>query len=205
MPDRAVAPFARGRTFYHGKTVDSSDLPGGSVVGQVHVFQDTDPANETKLRSNGDVVAIAVRNVSGISLLPKRVVTFKVDAIGKEVDGYCEVINERVAGIVDDHLPSSGCPDDDVCWIIVKGPCLAITSFVNMAANMAVNDPVHAKAAASSTAGTAVAGGRFDRLAEGALTGDAGLLRVNSVIGYAMTARLLAVTNTDTLINVQLR
>jgi len=94
MPDRAVAPFARGRTFFHGKTVDSSDLPGTSILGQVHVFQDTDPSDETKHRSNGDVVAIAVRNVSGVALLPKTIVQFKTDAIGKEVDGNANSYSE---------------------------------------------------------------------------------------------------------------
>ena len=202
MPDRAVAPFARGRTFYHGKTVDSSDLPGSAVVGQVHVFQDTDPSNETKLRSNGDVVAIAVRNVSGINLVPKRLVVFKSDAIGKEVDGYCHTYSQLCAGVVDDHLPAAGCPDDDICWVIVKGPCLVTSSVPSITLSAAVNDPVHAKTAASSTAASNVAGGRWVRNAAAAATGASALLVNHNRIGFAMTARTADNTDTDTLINL---
>lgn len=205
MPDRAVAPFARGRTFFHGKTVDSSDLPGTAVVGQVHVFQDTDPSDETKHRSNGDVTAIAVRNVSGISLVPKRLVVFKTDAIGKEVDGYCRSYSELCAGVVDDHLPAAGCPDDDICWIIVKGPCLVTSSFVDITLAAAINDPVHAKTAASSTAASNVAGGRWTRNAAAAATAANALLISHNAIGTAMTSRTAGDTDTDTLIDLTIK
>lgn len=199
MPDRAVAPFARGRTFYHGKTVDSSDLPGNAILGQVHVFQDTDPSDETKHRSNGDVVAIAVRNVSGIALLPKRVVVFK-SGTRSEVDGYCSTANELVAGVVDDHLPAAGCPDDDICWVIVKGPCLVQSSTSNLSRAVAVNSPVYAQAAATSQA--AATAGFFNYPAEAAITGDAGFALATNMLGRALTARVVASTNTDTLIHL---
>jgi len=205
MPDRAVAPFARGTTYFKGKTVDSADLPGPSVLGQVHVFQDTDPSDETKHRSNGDVTAIAVRNVSGISLVPKRLVVFKTDAIGKEVDGYCSTYSQLCAGVVDDHLPAAGCPDDDICWIIVKGPCLVTSSVPSITLAAAVNDPVHAKTAASSTAASNIAGGRWVRNAAAAATGASALLVNHNRIGFAMTARTADNTDSDTLINVTIR
>jgi len=204
MPDRAVAPFARGRTFFHGKTVDSSDLPGTSILGQVHVFQDTDPSDETKHRSNGDVVAIAVRNVSGVALLPKTIVQFKTDAIGKEVDGNANSYSQKVAGVVDDHLPAAGCLDDDICWIIVKGPCLVKSSYTTLGLAAAINDPVHAKTAAASTAG-ATESGRFDRNAAAAATGADALLVSQNAIGTAITARTAGDTNTDTLIDLSIR
>ena len=204
MPDRAVAPFARGRTFFHGKTVDSSDLPGRAVLGQMHVFQDTDPSDETKHRSNGDVVAIAVRNVSGVALLPKTLVQYKTDEIGKEVDGNANSYSQLVAGVVDDHLPTAGCPDDDICWIIVKGPCIVKSAFIAMGKLVALNDPVHAHTAAASTAG-ATESGRFTSNAVAAVTGASALLVTQNVIGRAMSARTIGETNTDTLIDMTIK
>jgi hypothetical protein len=204
MPDRAVAPFARGTTFFKGKTVDSSDLPGPSIMGQVHVFQDTDPSDETKKRSNGDVVAVAVRNVSGVALLPKTLVQYKTDAIGKEVDGNANSYSQLVAGVVDDHLPTAGCPDDDICWVIVKGPCIVKSAYIAMGKAVALNDPVHAHTAAASTAG-ATESGRFTRNADAAATGASALLVSHNFIGRAMTAQTIGETDTDTLIDLSIK
>ena len=204
MPDRAVAPFARGTTYFKGKTVDSSDLPGPSVVGQVHVFQDTDPSDETKKRSNGDVVAIAVRNVSGVALLPKTLVQYKSDAIGKEVDGNSNSFSQVVAGVVDDHLPAAGCPDDDICWVIVKGPCTVKSAYINMGKLVAINDPVHAHTAAASTAG-ATESGRFTCNAAAAATAASALLVSQNAIGRAITALTIGQTNYDTLIDLSIK
>jgi len=204
MPDRAVAPFARGRTFFHGKTVDSADLPGTSIMGQVHVFQDTDPSDEAKHRSNGDVVAVAVRNVSGAALLPKTLVQYKTDAIGKEVDGNANSYSQLVAGVVDDHLPTAGCPDDDICWIIVKGPCIVKSAYINMGKLVAINDAVHAHTADSSLKG-ATESGRFTCNAAAAATGASALLVNQNVIGRAITALTIGQTNYDTLIDLSIK
>lgn len=204
MPDRAVAPFARGRTFFHGKTVDASDLPGRAVLGQMHVFQDTDPSDETKHRSNGDVVAIAVRNVSGAALLPKTLVQYKTDEIGKEVDGNSNSYSQVVAGVVDDHLPTAGCPDDDICWIIVKGPCIVKSAYIAMGKLVALNDSVHAHTADSSLKGSTESG-RFTCNAAAAATAANALLISQNAIGRAMSARTIGETNTDTLIDLSIK
>jgi hypothetical protein len=164
MPDRAVSMVARGTTFYHGGTASSTG--GTGLVGTVSVLPDTDPADSKKRRTQGDVTAILVRNVSGVTLLPKSLVKWKAGKEFFEVDGYCSVTDERCAGVVDDHLPAAGVADDDIFWLIVKGPCLVISSKSNMSAAPVVGDPVYAQTAAASTFSTTA--GRFDRNAQGA-------------------------------------
>lgn len=108
-------PFALGQTLGVSSTSD-----GVGWVGAVKQFPDVVPATG-KIRSNRLKTCIAVRNVSGVALLPKRVVTFKAGSIS-EVDGYANATDEICAGVVDEHLPASGVANNDVFWITVQGP-----------------------------------------------------------------------------------
>ena len=147
-------PFALGQTL--GVT---SATDGTGWVGAVKLFPDVDPSNG-QIRSNRLKKCIAVRNVSGVALLPKRAVTFKnsVDANGNplgyiEVDGYSRLTNAAVAGVVDEHLPASGVANNDVFWVTVEGPTEVLVS-----QTVAVGDTVAAVTAhttnATDSAGT---------------------------------------------------
>jgi hypothetical protein len=108
-------PFALGQTLGVSSTSD-----GVGWVGAVKQFPDVDP-DTGKIRSNRVKTCIAVRNVSGVALLPKRTVVFKSGSLS-EVDGYNADTGVAVAGVVDEHLPASGVANNDVFWITVHGP-----------------------------------------------------------------------------------
>lgn len=93
---------------------------GTSWAGAVKQFPDVDPVTG-KVRSARVKTCIAVRNVANHVLLPKRAVAWKVGSF-TEVDGYVDVSDELVAGIVDEFIPASGVAKDDIFWITVSGP-----------------------------------------------------------------------------------
>ena len=108
-------PFALGQTLGVSSTSD-----GTGWVGVVKQFPDVNPTTG-KIRSNRVKTCIAVRNVSGVTLLPKRLVSFKSGSLS-EVDGYTRLTDAAPAGVVDEHVPSSGVANNDVFWITVQGP-----------------------------------------------------------------------------------
>ena len=137
-------PFALGQTLGVSSATD-----GTGWVGAVKVFPDVDPKTG-KVRSNRLKTCIAVRNGSGVALLPKRAVAFKAGSFS-EVDGYSRVTNAPVAGVVDEFLPTSGVAANDVFWVTVEGPTELFVS-----AAVAVGDVV-AAVTASTTNLTAAA------------------------------------------------
>lgn len=108
-------PFALGQTLGVSSATD-----GTGWVGAVKVFPDVDPKTG-KVRSNRLKTCIAVRNGSGVALLPKRAVAFKSGSFS-EVGGYTRLTNDVVAGVVDEFLPTSGVASNDVFWVTVDGP-----------------------------------------------------------------------------------
>lgn len=137
-------PFSLGQTLGVDSTAD-----GKGWVGAVKEFPDVDPATG-KVRSNRRKVCIAVRNVSGVTLLPKRVVVFKSGSF-TEVDGYTATTDGASAGVVDEHLPASGVANNDVFWITVSGPTEVK---LGPAAEAAANTTLVALTAATSTVST---------------------------------------------------
>jgi hypothetical protein len=138
--------------FGRGQTLGVTDATAGtSVTGSQKVFSDTDPRTDKGgiFLSNRLVTCIAARNTSGAALLPGAVVKFKAAALLDEVDGPAATATGLI-GVVDEYLPASGCPDKDVCWIVVSGPT-AITTSATLAAGAAVTATA-GKAAASAAA-----------------------------------------------------
>ena len=173
-------PFALGQTLGVSSATD-----GTGWVGCVKTFPDVNPSTGA-VRSNRLKTCVAVRNSSGGTLLPKRVVRFKVGTAGtgvfSEVDGYAAVTNEERVGIVDEHLPSSGVASNDVFWVTVSGPTEVAHALSGT--EVAVGDRLAAITAATSGATTA---GRVTPSSVGAATtgaGNAGL----GVIGVACSA-----------------
>ncbi len=95
-----------------------------------------------------------VRNNSGQALLPKRAVKFKSGTNFQEVDGYANVTNEIVAGIVDEFIPTS-VPDGDWFFLTIEGPTLFVNDPANGSNNTySIGDRLSAVTAAASTSST---------------------------------------------------
>lgn len=162
MADNVVNLPRRGYTYLSGpnRTPDSTQTTSKAITGIKKVFKDLDYSNtspsntSTKApRSGGEVTCLLVRNSSGIALLPGRVAVWKTGAEGKEVDGYTTVDSAKAAGVVDEWLPATGVANNDLFWLVVKGPCNIKKSLDANA--LAVDDYVIAITAATSQATTA--------------------------------------------------
>lgn len=199
------AMFGRGETWYQGTTPDANNLGGGNIIGQVRVFEDIDFSGSGSIkpvRSNQSVVCMAVRNTSGIALLPKRVVRLVLTAgeYDRNVDGYTATTAQHFLGVVDEWLPAAGCADDDICWVVIEGPTEILTDLAGGANNViSVGDVVVSLTAASSQATTA------GRIKPQDLTGATALLgnELQNRIGRAMSAKTTANTNVGCLVNVR--
>jgi hypothetical protein len=160
-------PFALGQTL----GVSSND-DGKNWVGAVKHFPDVDPTTG-KVRSNRVKTCVAVRNVSGAALLPKRVARFDIDTAGvapfADVDGYSAVTNEERVGVVDEYLPAAGVADKDVFWLTVAGPTEVAVALSG--ADVAVGDRLSCITAVTAGATTA---GRVTPSSVGAATTAAG-------------------------------
>lgn len=145
-------PFALGQTLGVSSTSD-----GTGWVGAVKHFPDVNP-DTGAIRSNRLKTCIAVRNVSGVALLPKRVVVFKSGS-QSEVDGYDADTTKVPAGVVDEHLPSGGVANNDVFWLTIQGPTeVKLGPASEAAADTALVALTAAASTHSTTAGQAQTG-----------------------------------------------
>ena len=160
MADTVSGLPGRGQTYLTGagRTLASSgemDLK----LGVLKNFADRDSTSTAKvmpLRSQRQVTMMFVRNVSGIALLPKRLVRWKSGYRNRQVDGYCTADYAEAAGVVDECLPAAGVPNYDGFWIAVKGPHLCLTALEGNENNVIVMDDIlSALTAATSQATTA--------------------------------------------------
>lgn len=92
--------------------------------------------------------------------------------------------------LVDEYLPSTGVPDNGMCWVVVEGNCTVKTGLTQLTADLAVGDPLvcmtGATSAATSTGTTS--GGKIDRLDLSITTGVALAGRIHGLIGHALSA-----------------
>jgi hypothetical protein len=140
--------FARGQTL--GVTVtlyEAENGDGSNVVGVRKVFRDEDPKTGA-LKSNRTVECIAVKNTSGSALVPGAVAKFKDAAILAEVDGLATT-STALMGVVDEYLPAAGVPNNEVFWLVVRGPSTVTKTATSVAAG--------ASYGLSATAGSAAA------------------------------------------------
>jgi hypothetical protein len=140
--------FGRGQTL--GVTVtmyEAENGDGSTVVGVRKVFRDEDPKTGA-LKSNRTVECIAVKNTSGSALLPGAVAKFKDAAILSEVDGLATT-STALMGIVDEYLPAAGAANNEVFWLVVRGPSTVTKTATSVAAG--------ASYGLSATAGSAAA------------------------------------------------
>jgi len=142
--------FARGQTLGITIAAYESDVGDGSnVTGTRKVFRDEDPKTGV-LKSNRTVECIAVKNTSGSAILPGAVAKFKNAALLTEVDGLA-VADTTLMGVVDEYLPAAGVPNNEVFWLVVRGPSTVTKTATSVAAGAAYGP--------SATAGSAAAQG----------------------------------------------
>lgn len=142
-----------------------------------------------------------VRNTSGFTLLPKRAVTFKTGTNCQEVDGYCDVGSELVAGIVDEFLVN-GVPDGECFFVTVEGPTLFLTDLANNSNNntFAFGDRLAAITAATSGATTAGRIGKATLVAPTDVTSAGSFFNQNNNwVITALSASTSGTTNQDKL------
>lgn len=138
-------PFEKGKTLYGGSVPSS----GANYAFIGHEFDARDSATGRKVRVR------AVKNASGITLYGKQPVTLIPN--GTEINGYARLPTDRFVGL-DDGLDSNGVVANDVCYVVVKGPCLLKTAAANLISIVAGDKIVAATAANSTAAGTTAAG-----------------------------------------------
>lgn len=136
MPSIFSDPFfRRGTTLLGGEPIETdagSGLPlaGNEIVGQVKVFQDVNPYDGTR-NSNRLVYCVAARykgeTVEDASTVAGTLFAFtaakpltEVQAAGTKTN----VADGRSYGVLDEYL-TGRLRQDDVVWVVVKGPATA--------------------------------------------------------------------------------
>jgi hypothetical protein len=171
------------------------------LEGKTWVFEDIQYNTPNQVgakpaRSNRDVLCMVVRNVSGVNILPGQLVNLQTaGADGRyylgRVDGLAYVTAQR-AYPADEWLPAAGVPNNDLFWIVIKGPGSILTPLDGGADNVfTVGERVVALAAASSQATSA------GRIAPQVLTGATTPLaiQIQGQIGWALSAATTGNTN----------
>lgn len=204
-------PFERGSTFYGGRTIDSNNLDGVNLEGVEKWVEDIAPSTTAgaQLSRSGRLVKIrCVRNMSAAPLLPKQCVQLLKTNPGR-VDGTGVTTGQKVVA-VDEFLPAAGCPQYDLCWVVVQGPAMVktpMTGALFAGADIAAGDPLTAAStnSGSTQTGTTAAGGRVATIQPLAATDvastEAAVLLAARLMGCALSARTTGETNSDILVD----
>lgn len=194
-------PFARGRTFFNGETIDTSTTPygGTNYEGKEYLIEDT-------IYGTGLYVTLrVVRNESGVTLYGKRLVKFQNGFVGQRVDGY--TVSSSLGPLggypVDEAYAANGVVNHDLFYIVTGGPC-AVKNGTGVATTTVITaqDPLVALTAAASTGASTTDAGRI-RTAD--FSGATSLLanNIHGIVGHAMTAAATSGnTNNDILVLV---
>lgn len=212
-------PFPIGFTYFNGGTTNTTD--GAWLEGREYIVPDLDYSRSTapgqleKSRAywgtatNFKKVRI-VRNVSGVTLYPRALVTFKSGQFGKQVDGYARTLGAGPAFPVDEFIPiigglsptGGGVPANDLFYIVVAGTAEVLTdpgagaTDVFSAGSILVAQTV-ANSTYSMTQMATLAGGRAI-IADFSSAGVTGATLANQAmfrIGVALSASTTANTN----------
>lgn len=118
------AHFERGDTAYGFGPIDANNLLFDSILGSVKEFPDINYAQQgsENILTSMIVTCIALRNITGAALLPGDVVQIDSALPAKQVSAKSSAANQWFA-VVDEYLPAGGCPNNDICWFVIKGPC----------------------------------------------------------------------------------
>lgn len=210
LSQAALLPFPIGSTFFSSNTASATD--GTEWEGREFVIEDLDYSSSSgaqinKVRAYGNQVQYKtvriVRNASGITLLPRRLASFKLSAYGRQVDGYTTTTAAEGYPI-DEFLPSTGVLSNDLFYITVEGCAEVLTDIAASAANVhtAGSTVLIALTAATSQATTAGRVNVVDVTGNNS-TGSALYNQAVNRIGVALSARTTNNTNTATLMHVK--
>lgn len=200
-------PFSLGETLF-GHTTPSLDK-GNDFVGRIYYLDDLVPAgtsNDLKQRSGREKAVMAVRNMSGGTLYPKRLVSFRLDngVIGYtgEVDGHTNETGQYCA-VVDDMLPASGVRDKDIFFVIIAGPATVLLpdSGTAFGGDISVGSPL-VSATINATSGSTVAG-RVGLAVVGATAAPVAFNLARNLLGTALGAATTGQTGEELLICVE--
>lgn len=195
----------------HCKRGDTSNGPWNTVVttrgadylGREKWFEDL-TQNSARLwsaRSHRHVRCRFVKNSSGISLLPKRLVRFKVGTNQTEVDGYTHAKGQGQWGVVDEHLPADGVRNGDSFWVVMEGPSLVTTHNVGTAGSLVIAQGDMVIAATAATSQSATTAGKVELEAFADATAAATVR--SQAVGVAMSAMTTGNTDSPLLVDVQ--
>lgn len=193
-------PFPIGTTLSQNGTAATTDSP--HLEGREYVVVDRDYSGRGARAYGGagqlplKTVRI-VRNVSGITLMPRKLVTFKTGQRGFQVDGYCTTTAQE-AYPVDEFLPYN-VPTNDLFYIVVEGNAECLTDLAAGANNL-LNAETVVVALTAVTSQSTTAG----RIAPQDLTGATALLanQIQNRIGVNLTAKTTTNTNVATLVSI---
>ena len=127
-----------------GQTIKGTDADGNlinsEVLGKFVTFMPytaTSTGGVYGALMGTPIVAVALRNYSGVTLYGKRGVKLDI-AAGKlmtQVLGYCSVLAEGPVAVIDDKLATTGVAHKDIFWAVVSGPQIINTPDAGAAFN----------------------------------------------------------------------
>jgi hypothetical protein len=140
-------PFQRGDTFYNGSAIDAASLGGAEYLAREYNIPDLDYSVQGAKphRTNRVNTLRAVRNASGVALLPKRTVALTADTPtsgGGKASGFTTADFQR-GFLVDEFLPAAGAVANDIFYIVVKGVAKGRSRAVGAVA-IAIGDRLYA-------------------------------------------------------------
>ena len=177
--------FRRGSTLLGGEQIEvdaaGNPVAGTEVVGQVKVFQDVNPVGQGERYSNRLVYCVAARykgsTVSDGSTVAGEVYAFDAAKPLTEFTSKATSANvdaDIAIGVLDEYLTGQ-LRQNDIVWLVVKGPAKVKQTATAINAGVAVK--------VSSTAGSAAAAGSTksigQQIADANSAAAVGLTRVN--------------------------
>lgn len=124
------APFGLGETFAGTR---NSELINSDLEGQEFDFPITEKiatALGMRGRTSGrQIRARIMRNTTGAALLGKRLAQVAATSISNstKVTDYADTEGQKYVFPVDPFLPSAGVADDDLFYVIIRGPVTLLT------------------------------------------------------------------------------
>lgn len=196
-----VPPWQRGQTYQNGDLTISDPTNvalygqgGVNLEGRTYVFEaDADATYQSYSSLGSDptgrqITVKVVRNNSTANLLPGYVVHYDSTTTGiyyeSRVDGVCESVADRPAGVVDDYIGANGVPPGDMCYIVIDGPSRGLNTDGTQTV-WAIGDRL-----VPATAGSTRADAAGGRLVKQDLTGATSTLgnNIQNQVGYAAAA-----------------
>jgi hypothetical protein len=177
--------FRRGNTLLSGEAIEldasSNPVAGNEIVGQVKAFQDVNPVGAGERYSNRLVYCVAARykgsTVNDASTVAGQLYLFDT---GKPLTEFTDKASSTNAtaglaiGVLDEYLTGT-LRQNDIVWLVMKGPTSIKQTAVAISAGVAVQASATAGSIAVLSTGIAIA----QQIVGAATSAAAGLTRVN--------------------------